>query len=382
MQGALIVAQVAVSVMLLVGAGLLLASFYRLQRVETGYRSDGVLSAQIYGNFSRYPNIIEQRKLYLPVLERMQAQPGVSAAAITNAVPLGGGAPGTTRFDIEGRVVDDPERRPTADVRVASAAVLRHHRHSGGERPRLQRSRHRRIACASSSINKAMTKYWDGTDPIGSRIALPAPPAEGRRTPRHGVVHRGRRGRRRPAVRPGAGNGRAGLRAADANAVRHCRAGAGAGPPAIRRRSATCCAAPCYAVDPNQPVENVQTLDDLRSEALAAPRLTATLLGVFAALALLVTLAGIGGVIATSVQQRTKEFGLRMALGARRDSVLMMVVRQGLTLVVIGLAIGVVGRAGGRPRAVVVSLSDGAARSADLRRRRRAVHPVRHRSRA
>ena len=98
-----------------------------------------------------------------------------------------------------------------------------------------------------------------------------------------------------------------------------------------------------HAVDPNQPVENVQTLDDLRSEALAAPRLTATLLGVFAALALLVTLAGIGGVIATSVQQRTKEFGLRMALGARRDSVLMMVVRQGLTLVVIGLAIGIVG---------------------------------------
>ena len=98
-----------------------------------------------------------------------------------------------------------------------------------------------------------------------------------------------------------------------------------------------------HAVDPNQPVENVQTLEDLRSEALAAPRLTATLLGIFAALALLVTLAGIGGVIATSVQQRTKEFGLRMALGARRDGVLMMVVRQGLTLVAIGLVLGIGG---------------------------------------
>ena len=130
-QGALIVAQVAVSVMLLVGAGLLLASFYRLQRVETGYRSDGVLSAQIFGNFSRYPNINAQRKLYLPVLERLQAQPGVSAAAITNAVPLGGGAPGTTRFDIEGRVVDDPERRPTADVRVATPQYFATHRRAG-----------------------------------------------------------------------------------------------------------------------------------------------------------------------------------------------------------------------------------------------------------
>jgi ABC-type antimicrobial peptide transport system permease subunit len=87
----------------------------------------------------------------------------------------------------------------------------------------------------------------------------------------------------------------------------------------------------------------MQTLDDLRSEALAAPRLTATLLGVFAGLAMLVTLAGIGGVIATSVQQRTREFGLRMALGAHRTSVLVMVLRQGLTLVAIGLALGVGG---------------------------------------
>jgi len=84
-----------------------------------------------------------------------------------------------------------------------------------------------------------------------------------------------------------------------------------------------------HAVDPNQPVEAVQTLADLRSEALAAPRLTATLLGLFAAMALLVTLAGIGGVIATSVTQRTEEFGLRMALGARPESGLVMVLREG-----------------------------------------------------
>ena len=100
-----------------------------------------------------------------------------------------------------------------------------------------------------------------------------------------------------------------------------------------------------YAVDPNQPVERIQTLNDLRTEALAAPRLTATLLGVFAALALLVTLAGIGGVIATSVTQRTREFGVRMALGASRPAVLAMVVRQGLTLVAIGLVIGIVAAA-------------------------------------
>ncbi len=334
-QGALIVAQVAVSVMLLVGAGLLLASFFRLQRVETGYRSDGVLSAQIFGNFSRYPNINTQRKLYLPVLERIQAQSGVHAAAITNAVPLGGGAPGTTRFEIEGRVVDDPERRPTTDVRVASPqyfATIGIPVMSG----RVFSDMDSEESMPVVVINKAMTKYWDGSDPIGSRIRPIAGPKEQPWFTVVGIVGDVKQfGLTQDTVAqlylpltqsPFGIAGQilvrtAGDPAAFGNVLRTT----------------------VYAVDPNQPVENVQTLDDLRSEALAAPRLTATLLGVFAALALLVTLAGIGGVIATSVQQRTKEFGLRMALGARRDSVLVMVVRQGLTLVLIGLAIGVVG---------------------------------------
>ena len=340
-QGALIVAQVAVSVMLLVGAGLLLASFYRLQSVDTGYRSDGVLSAQIFGNFSRYPNANAQRKLYLPVLERLQAQAGVSAAAITNAVPLGGGAPGTTRFDIEGRAVDDPERRPTADVRVATPqyfATIGVPVVSGRVFNDLDSEESMRVVV----INKAMTKYWDGTDPMGSKIALPAPPQRGTNTPQVewyivvGVVGDVRQfGLSQETVAqvyvpltqtPFGVAGQILVRTA--------------GDPAsfgnVLRTTV-------HEVDPNQPVENVQTLADLRSEALAAPRLTATLLGVFAALALLVTLAGIGGVIATSVQQRTKEFGLRMALGAHRGTVLTMVLRQGLTLVAIGLVLGIAG---------------------------------------
>jgi len=341
MQGALIVAQVAVSVMLLVGAGLLLASFYRLQRVETGYRSDGVLSAQIFGNFSRYPNITTQRKLYLPVLERLQAQPGVNSAAITNAVPLGGGAPGTTRFEIEGRAVDDPERRPTTDVRVATPqyfATIGVPVISGRVFSDLDSEESMPVVV----INKAMTKYWDGTDPVGSRVGLQGPPPRPGQPPTTnwftvvGVVGDVRQfGLAQESVAqmylpltqsPFGVAGQILVRTAG-------------NPTAFAKTLRDI----VHAVDPLQPVEQVRTLDDLRAEALAAPRLTATLLGVFAALALLVTLAGIGGVIATSVQQRTKEFGLRMALGARRNSVLLMVVRQGLTLVIIGLALGVAG---------------------------------------
>jgi putative ABC transport system permease protein len=337
MQGALIVAQVAVSVVLLVGAGLLLASFYRLQRVETGYRTDGVLSAQIFGNFSRYPNINAQRKLYLPVIERLQQQPGVNSVAVTNAVPLGGGAPGTTRFEIEGRAADDPERLPTTDVRIASSQYFQTigiPLVSGRVFSDLDNEESMPVAV----INKSMTRYWDGADPVGSRIRpiVGGPNAPATWYTVVGVVGDVRQfGLTQESVAqvyialPQSPVGLAGQvlvrTAGDPTAFGN-----------VLRTTV-------HAVDPLQPVENVQTLDDLRTEALAAPRLTATLLGIFAGLALLVTLAGIGGVIATSVTQRTKEFGLRMALGARRDSVLLMVVRQGLTLVVIGLVIGVAG---------------------------------------
>ena len=91
------------------------------------------------------------------------------------------------------------------------------------------------------------------------------------------------------------------------------------------------------------PVEELQTLDELRNGRLAVPGLTAALLSIFAAIALVMTLAGLAGLIGTSVSQRTREFGLRMALGASRGSVLKLVLSQGVVLVVIGLALGIVG---------------------------------------
>ena len=159
------------SVVLLVGAGLLLASFYRLQQVDPGYRSDGVLSAEVYGNFTRYGNIDASRRLYQPILERLTAQPGVVSAAVTNAVPLAGRGPGTTRFEIEGRVTDDPDRRPTTDVRVASDELLRHARHSRCQRPGVHRARHGREP-AGGGHQPNDGAVLGGADPLGTRVSL------------------------------------------------------------------------------------------------------------------------------------------------------------------------------------------------------------------
>ena len=111
LQSTLIVAQVAVSVVLLVGAGLMLSSFYRLQRVDPGYRADRVLSAEAFTNFSKYPTPDSQLKFYQPLIERLQTEPGVVSVAVTNAVPLSASTPNNAPFQIEGRATDDPDRK-------------------------------------------------------------------------------------------------------------------------------------------------------------------------------------------------------------------------------------------------------------------------------
>ena len=217
MQSALIVAQVAVSVVLLVGAGLLLTSFFRLQRVDAGYRSDGVLSAQVYGNFSRYGNINALRRLYMPILDRLDGQPGIVSAAITNAVPLAGAVPGTTRFEIEGRTTEDPNLRPTTDVRVASDRYFETigiPLVAGRVFNRFDTQEGLPVAV----INSAMARYWQGVESTWhSHFDQPQDMV-------HGGWHRGRC----PAVWPCRTDGRANLHSALPVALQLRGPGAGA----------------------------------------------------------------------------------------------------------------------------------------------------------
>ncbi len=330
LQSGLVVAQVAVSVVLLVGAGLLLSSVHRLSQVDPGYRAEHVVSAEAYTNFSKYPDALSQLRFYEPVLERLAAEPGVVSAAVTNAVPLSATQPGSGPFEIEGRATDDPDKRPTADVRVVTPGYFQ----TLGVpilKGRSFTALDRRDGPQVALVNASMTRYWDHGDPIGSRLSFDGAQTWIRVV---GVVGDIRQfGLDRPSIaqvyvplsQSGGLAGRFLVRTA----------GPTAGVATLIRDAV-------HGVDPNMPVENIQTLDALRERYLATPKLTAALLALFAALALVVTVAGVAGVIATSVSRRTAEFGLRMALGAGRARVLWQVLGQGLALVGAGLLAGTV----------------------------------------
>ena len=330
LQSVLIVVQVALSVVLLVGAGLLMTSLYRLQQVDPGYKADHVLSAEVFTNFSKYPTPTAQLAFYQPLILRLQSEASVVSAAVTNAVPLSTLQPGSNPFQIEGRTVDDPNKRPTADARIVSpeyfltigVPLVAGRMFADGDK---------RDGPPVVMINKAMTRYWDKADAVGSRVSFD----EGKTWATVvGVVGDVKQfGLNEDAV-------------AQVYTPLAQAQGIGGGRLLVRTTGDPLAAAKTvredvHAIDPNMPVVNVRTLDDIRDRYLATPRLTATLLSIFALLAMLVTMTGITGVLATSVSQRTQEFGLRTALGASRSSVLGMVVGQGLVLVGTGLLFGI-----------------------------------------
>jgi putative ABC transport system permease protein len=325
----LIVAQVAFAVVLLVGAGLLLATVFRLEKVDLGYRADQVISAEAFTNFSKYPTPASQIEFYDRVLRRLATTPGVVSAAVTNAVPLSAILPGANPLMFKGEG-DRPDPQRPADVNVATPhyfATLGIPLLEGRDFGDADIADKQRVAI----INSAMAKYWQSS-PLGREVSFDS----GQTwvsivgvtgdTRQYGVD-------RGPvpeifiplAQSPGIG-GRIIVRTNGDPAAF-----------AATLREAV------QEVDPDMPVKNITTLPELREQALATPRLTAVLLSIFALIALTVTLAGVSGVIAISVTHRLKEFGVRMALGASRAQVLTVVVKEGLTLVAVGLALGIAG---------------------------------------
>ena len=328
LRSALIVAQVAVSFVLLIGAGLMLRSIMRLQSVDAGIRTDRVLSMRVALNFTKYTTPALRAQFLTELSDRLQALPGVRSAGGAGTFPMNDGGGFLAGVQIEGQPEVEAARLPRAEVQSATPGYFQ----TVGIpllRGRLLDDRdiadRERVAVISDSMAR---HFFPGAEAVGARISTD----NGRSWLRIvGIVGDVRSSL---ASQPSQTFYRPLAQAPLLTVMFLART---SGDPAAlvqQMRGAV------HAIDQHQPVDQFRTLDEVRSASLSAPRLTATLIGVFAGIALLITAAGLAGVIAFSVNQRSQEFGVRMALGASRTSVLQLVLGQGLRLVALGLVIG------------------------------------------
>ncbi len=330
-RSALIVSQVAVSFALLIGAGLMLRSLLNLQSVHAGFDIENVLTARVDLNWTRYRDPEQIRPFGERLLDRLRVEPGMISAALTGSVPLNDTSPNGVEFQIEGVPPTDGPR-PRANLETASTEYFQTMGIPllGG---RMFTAMDRAPAPAPVIVNQSFARhFFAGADAIGRRVKLDGADQWGTivgivaDVKQHGLE-------REPGDELYAPFAFVPFR--DLRLIVRSRS-----PPADVERTVRSL---IKELDPQQPVTEVKTLAQVRADNLASPRLTALLLGAFALLAIFITAAGIAGVIAYSVSQRTQEIGIRLALGAEPSSVLAMVLRQGMALVGLGLALGVLG---------------------------------------
>jgi len=334
-RGGLIAAQVAFSYVLLIGAGLMVRSFLQLEHVNPGFVPQRVFAVNFdLMNSSKY-NQQQGWSFAQRLLEKIQSQPGVLSAAVSTSFPMDPDTAGmndwSQTFQIEGTVQSDAETPPMAAMRAATPDYFRTlgiPLVSG----RAFRESDNRDALPVAIISRALAHArWGQQDPIGHRVSFD-------------------RGKTWIAIMGIVGDVKEyGLdRAAPEQFYRPM--AQLLMPAAILVRTAGDPQALSSQVrrdildlDPQIAITLVKTLEEVRADSVSSPRTTARLLGSFAGLALIIAVTGIGSMLALSVRQRVREIGIRMALGATPGDVLRIVIRQGMSLVAIGMALGLAG---------------------------------------
>jgi putative ABC transport system permease protein len=333
--------EVAVALVLLVGAGLMVRSFVALQRIDPGFDPRGVvtLEVSVTGTGQAAPG--RRAVLYPEILERFRALPGVRAAGAINHVPIAGDVWGLP-FRIEGRPRPRPGESPVTVYRAVLPGYF------SAMRLPILRGRDVSLADTADSagvvlVNEFLaTHTWPGEDPIGKRIAVDGPDDNPTWITVVGVV--------KNAVRSGWSEGpdneaylaflqrprlTDSLQSQDAYATFVARTD---GDPAALAPSLR---AAVRSLDPTLPVSAVQTMPEIVSQANSRARFQTWLLAVFAAAAALLAAVGIYGVMSYAVSKRAREIGVRMALGAKPSEVLRRIVGQGMTVAAAGAVAGI-----------------------------------------
>jgi putative ABC transport system permease protein len=334
LRSAFVIAEIALALALLAGAGLTLKSFWRLQAVDPGFNPDGVLTTRLMLPFTTHPQISERAAFFRQVLERLSALPGVASAGAVSRIPM---APGNNSGTMTGENSAVGPNDPQVEVEMRWASPV-YFQTLGIA---LLRGRDFNDADVEGTLAVAIVdegfarRFYPNEDPIGKRIKRGGPRSAKPWKTIVGVVRSVRNQRLDISSLPQAYFPV--LQEADAMYNLSFAVRASVGEPSALTQSVR---SVVLAVDRNQPIFDVKPLRQIVADSIALRRLALLLLSVFATVALALAAAGIYSVMAYAVEQRTHEIGVRMALGARGSDVLRLVVRQGLKLALCGVTLG------------------------------------------